>query len=48
MKEAYRYSLTIAFLAITGDLQAFGVLQAVIFQVCWQIPVWALSFAMIR
>lgn len=40
--------LTIAFLAITGDLQAFGVLQAVIFQVCWQIPVWALSFAMIR
>ena len=40
--------VAVAFLAITEDLQAFGVLQAVIFQLCWQIPVWALSFAMIR
>ncbi len=40
--------VAVAFLAITEDLQAFGVLQALIFQLCWQIPVWALSFAMIR
>ncbi|MBP5231217.1 MAG: hypothetical protein ILO68_05745, partial [Clostridia bacterium] len=40
--------LTVAFLAITEDLPAFGVFQAVLFQLCWQIPVWVLSFAMIR
>lgn len=37
-------ALTVGFLAIMGDLSAFGVLQAVIFQFCWQVPVWILSF----
>ena len=37
-------ALAVGFLAIAGDLQAFGVLQAVIFQLCWLLPVWILSF----
>lgn len=37
-------ALAVGFLAITGDLGSFGVLQAVIFQLCWQVPVWVLSF----
>lgn len=37
-------AIAVGFLAIAGDLQAFGVLQAVIFQLCWQLPIWLLSF----
>ena len=37
-------ALAVAFLAITGNLQDFGAVQAMIFQLCWQIPIWLLSF----
>lgn len=34
----------VAFLAATGNLQTFGAGQALLFQLCWQLPVWILSF----
>lgn len=37
-------ALAIVFLAVTGDLHSFGAAQAMLFQLCWQIPVWVLSF----
>jgi hypothetical protein len=37
-------ALAVGFLAITGDLGSFGAVQAAIFQLCWLIPVWVLSF----
>ncbi len=37
-------ALAVGFLAVTGNLQAFGAVQAVLFQLCWQLPVWILSF----
>lgn len=39
--------IAVAFLAVSDDLQALGALQATLFQLCWQIPVWLLSFSMI-
>lgn len=39
--------LAVIFLSVTGDLSAFGAAQAVIFQLCCQVPVWALSLLMI-
>lgn len=37
-------ALAVGFLAITGELGSFGAVQAAIFQLCWLIPVWLLSF----
>ena len=37
-------ALAVGFLAVTGDLESFGAVQAAIFQLCWLIPVWILSF----
>lgn len=34
----------VAFLAVTGNLQAFGPTRALLFQCCWQVPIWVLSF----
>lgn len=34
----------VAFLAVTGNLQTFGAAQALLFQFCWQLPIWILSF----
>lgn len=36
--------LAIVFLAVTGGLSSFGAAQALLFQLCWQVPVWVLSF----
>lgn len=36
-------ALAIVFLAVTGELHSFGAVQALLFQLCWQIPVWVLS-----
>lgn len=33
----------VGFLALTGDLAAFGAGRALLFQCCWQVPVWVLS-----
>ena len=37
-------ALAIVFLAVTGELHSFGAAQALLFQICWQVPVWVLSF----
>ena len=30
--------------SLSGELGSFGAVQAAIFQLCWLIPVWLLSF----
>ncbi len=37
-------AIAVAFLAVMGNLQEFGAVQAMVFQLCWQIPIWLLSF----
>ena len=37
----------VGFLAVVGELHSFGILQATVFQLCCQVPVWALSLLMI-
>ena len=39
--------LAVAFLAVTGEMGSYGVLQATMFQLCCQLPVWLLSLFMI-
>lgn len=38
----------VAFLAVTGNLGSFGATRALLFQLCWQVPVWTLSYASVR
>ena len=39
--------LAVSFLAVTGEIGSYGVLQATMFQLCCQVPVWLLSLFMI-